>query len=614
MSGAARGPGTVAGTARGERLANSPFLFDLRAVGLFRVLLALTILCDQLVRGADWQAFHGAAGLVPLADSRAWESAWGWSLYWLSDGPLLPHVLEGIRVLATAALLFGIRSRIAAWVLFAVLASAVARNPLIIQGGDAVLVVTTFFAGFLPLGARFSLERLWFGPEPGGTCRSAATVGFAVQVLLVWFMSGILKGHEWHTAGTAISMALHLEAFAAESSRLWRDWDWLTHSLTYVVYWLECVAPVLALLPSYWSRIAGLGALVALEVGIAVSLEVGLFPLISLVSLVPLVPVRLADRLSARGEAAGAGLVLYYDANCRFCLFACRLLQAIGRLQAATVRTAQSDPVASRILEESYAWSVALEGAPEDGYRRGWDAVRFVLGVSKRRWLLRLLPGRARGARVYSWIGAHRDRFGAAGAFCFGREAGAGRHGPVGRFVVSGALVVVLAWNVVSFPAVHERADLRALVRPLAATLHLEQYWNMFAPHPYTYDVWHAIPGMRRDGSDVDLLTRETLDLTAPVDGPARYGGYRWRKAVFRSVERGEVARVLAYFCRTGEWAAMDLWEFRRPNPGTAGMEPVPYRPHRVARWQCDGVDERDVEAFRNATDATMASYLGAGG
>ena len=63
----------------------SPFLLDLRAVGLFRVLLALTILWDQIIRLADWQAFHSTIGLVSLADSRAWENPWRWSVYWLME-------------------------------------------------------------------------------------------------------------------------------------------------------------------------------------------------------------------------------------------------------------------------------------------------------------------------------------------------------------------------------------------------------------------------------------------------------------------------------------------------------------------------------------------------
>ena len=66
------------------------------------------------------------------------DNPWIWSVYWLSDGPLLPYVLEAVRGLATLTLLFGFRSRLSAFVLFVLLASVTARNPLILQGGDKV--------------------------------------------------------------------------------------------------------------------------------------------------------------------------------------------------------------------------------------------------------------------------------------------------------------------------------------------------------------------------------------------------------------------------------------------------------------------------------------------
>ena len=51
--------------------ARSPFVFDLRAVGVFRILLAATILVDQVNLLGDFRAFHSASALVSAEDSRA---------------------------------------------------------------------------------------------------------------------------------------------------------------------------------------------------------------------------------------------------------------------------------------------------------------------------------------------------------------------------------------------------------------------------------------------------------------------------------------------------------------------------------------------------------------
>ena len=594
--------------------ARSPFVFDLRAVGVFRILLAATILVDQLNQLGDFRAFRSAAGLVSAEDSRAWGSPWLWSLYWLSDGTLLPVLLEALRFAASVALFFGIRSRPAAFLLFALLASVAARNPLPLQGGDTVLVVMTFFAAFLPLGERFSLARLWFGAPAPPLYRSAATAGYAVQVLLVFFMAGILKtGEAWWRDGTAVSMAVHLEAYATETARLWRHWDGLARALTGLVFWLECLAPLLALAPAFWPRTVGVAALVALEIGIFLSIEAGLFPLVSLVSLVPLTPPRaveaIARRLRRPEDTRGAELVLFYDGPCRFCAFASRFLLALARVRGAAVREAQSDPVAAEILERGFEWSVAERAAlgREDGYRRGWDAVRFVVGRSPRPWLARLLPGPAAGARLYAWIGRNRGRFGTAGRLAFGRGDRPGWHGEAGRFAAAFALTVVLAWNAATYPALRDRVDLRPLVEPLAASLNLVQYWNMFAPAPPAADGWHALPALSRDGGRVDLLSGRPVSLEPPLDGPDRYGGYRWRKTIEKSQWRGELHRLPVYFCETGRWAAIDVWQFARPNPGAGATADAPYEATRLGRWRCDGVDNHRVDAFQAQVDAAMA-------
>ena len=228
----------------------SPFELDVRAVGVFRILFAVTLLVDQVGRLGDWDAFHSASGVVPLLESRDWHSPWHWSLYWVSEGLVAPVVLEAVRFGATVMLGLGIRPRLSAFVLFVVLTSLATRNPLILHGGDRVLIVVAFFAAFLPLGGAWSLERLWVGGDREATVRSAGTVAYVVQVLLVWFMAGIHKtGPQWWSDGTAISMALHLEAFVTEFARLWRGYDWLLQPLTFVVFWVECLGPVLALVP-----------------------------------------------------------------------------------------------------------------------------------------------------------------------------------------------------------------------------------------------------------------------------------------------------------------------------------------------------------------------------
>ena len=282
------------------------------------------------------------------------------------------------------------------------------------------------------------------------------------------------------------------------------------------------------------------------------------------------------------------------------------------------MREAQTDASASRILGESFAWSITrtrisertgTEPELDPNFRQGWEAVRFLVQNSPRSWLLRVLPGDVLGDRLYAWIGRNRGAIGRLGGACFGRNKSSAWQGPIRQFVTSFALVVVLAWNVVSYPAVRDWVDLRPYVSPVISLLNLQQYWDMFAPHPYAFDFWHVMPALARDGTRVDLLSNSSIALEPPRDGPDHYGGYRWRKAIFRSLQRGQIERVFRYYCHTGHWAALDLWEFSRPNLGIAATAEQLYRTTLMGRWECDAVDKSVVDDFRFDIDSMMRKY-----
>ena len=260
------------------------FEVDIRALGIFRIALGLIVLVDQSVKLMDWHAFLGPDGLAAREISLeivGWQS---WSIYWMTEHRGWPYVLEVARGVAGVLLVFGVRSRTMAGITFVLVISSINYNALYMYGGDLVLAVSLFFAMFLPIGGRYSLEALWHGQDTRRSFRSIGSAAYVTQVLLIFFMAGIMKTHpSWTSDYTAISMALHLEQFATESARLWRQYDTLTQILTFIVIWIEWVGPVVAILPGVWCRSIGVGALLILEIGIWFSLEVGLFPYISFI-------------------------------------------------------------------------------------------------------------------------------------------------------------------------------------------------------------------------------------------------------------------------------------------------------------------------------------------
>ena len=336
------------------------FELDIRAIGLFRIALGIVVLADQLIRMQNWGALIGPSGFASKEFTQELEGIWLWSVYWLSDSPVLPYVVEVIRMVATVLLILGIRSRAMALVLFVIVSSVINHNLLPFQGGDRVMSVMLFFSVFLPAGGTL-LNRgpvAWAGRKKNvpelreRRVRDPGSTG-VLRIRDAEAGPGMVKQLHRGIDGSSIS-----KSSQPRSSRLWRHIDVIGQVLTFIVIWTELLAPGIALLPGIWARSIGVGALLMLEAGIWLSLEIGLFPFISVISLIPLFPGVWLDLVLKRRTLRGEEWTFFYDKNCRFCLFTCRLLKAICGVHQAKIEQAQEDPTAAQILREDGSWSV----------------------------------------------------------------------------------------------------------------------------------------------------------------------------------------------------------------------------------------------------------------
>src|SRR5690606_14670972 len=98
---------------------------------------------------------------------------------------------------------------------------------LILQGGDDLLRVMLFWAMFVPLGARFSVDAALARTQPEQLPKRIFSVGsmtLALQLLAMYAVSAILKtGPTWHAQGSAIHLALHHHAFATPFGAWFRE-------------------------------------------------------------------------------------------------------------------------------------------------------------------------------------------------------------------------------------------------------------------------------------------------------------------------------------------------------------------------------------------------------
>lgn len=549
----------------GERL----FAIDLRTLALFRALLGAVVFADLAMRAADLRTFYTDDGVMPRDWMVQFNGLWRLTLYAVNGEPWFATMLFGVEMLAALAFLFGWRLRLASVILFVLNGSLLNRDQMVLLGGDILIQCLLFWSMFLPLAARWSVDAALAEPKPAlpNPHLSWASAGLLVQVLSVYFFSALLKtGREWIPDGTAVDFALQIDGYATPIGVWLRGFYPLTHMLSYGVWFLELLGPLVALSPVFNRplRFAVMLMLMGMHTGFLFCLALGPFPFISLTSLTALAGGWLWDALERRGarrerKLGGSGLRIYYDRDCGFCLKSCLLYKMFLILPRAMIAPAQDTPRAKTLLEANYSWVVIDH---DDRAYLKWPA--FVLLLKRSPlffWLGFLLDpaawGRwtlAPGNWTYDFVGRHRGGFGAITARLLPYHSRRFDtpwwiRNPLAGFF----LIVIFAWNLCSVHALPR--PLYAALTPPFRILRIDQLWDMFAPFPSKEDGWFVFPGELLDGTAVDVYGARigAVNYDKPESISGDWPNIRWHKYMERiwsaefSANRLPYAR---YLCR----------------------------------------------------------------
>lgn len=517
-----------------ERLADI-FGIDLRTLALFRFALGSVLFCNLLLCFGDLGAFWTDAGVMP----RSW-------LIESDAGPRLSLHLAGGQAWFIAALLtvqsvlalmlaLGWHTRLASVASFVLWASLLNRNPAVLIGGDLLICCLLFWSMFLPTGARFSVDAAVAEnpPPPRHAHLSWASAGLLLQVMSVYFFSALLKsGREWVPDYTAVYYALSLDRHVLPLGRLLNEWLPLTKALSFYVWWLELLGPLLIFSPFFLRplRFVLMLCFMLMHVGFLLCLELGHFPYVSLSSLTVFAGGWIWDALDRRHRHRHpAAPRIYYDIDCGFCLKSCRLMQQFLILPRSPIAPAQETPRARTLMEANYSW-VVIDGE-ERAYLK-WQAFTVLVRHSPLfGWLWPLLrapqlerPGNA----VYDFVARHRGAFGRITASILPTRRIRWELPRFWHGVAAVMVVLTLIWNghTVGMPP---HASYAALT-PVFRSLRIDQLWNMFAPFPLKEDGWLVIPGRLADGTEIDVL--DPGQGAPRFEKPALYsqthGGIRW--------------------------------------------------------------------------------------
>lgn len=512
------------------------FGIDLRTLALVRVCLGALIIADLLMRSVAFTAHYTDAGVLPREAMSTILGHVPASLHMISGAPWITALLFIVAGIFGLLLMLGYRSRTVAFISWILLISLDARNQWVSQGGDMLLRVLVFWAIFLPIGARFSVDAaLDKSPQDDNAHFSIASAGLLLQVVSVYFFTALLKSApEWIPDGTAVYYALSNDALATPVAVWLRQFPLLMNGLTYFVWTLEILVPVLVFFPFFHTqiRLFALALLMSMHIGFLACLDIALFPLISLTSLLCLTPPAVWDWLSRRVRTPErAAIRIYFDDGCTFCEKTCRLLITFLILPDARLAPAQSEPPVGEILEANNSWVVY----DQDGnYRLGWPALAWLIGQSPvfgalgRVFASKLF--RAPGDWFYQLVADHRPQLGRLTARLMPYRTAGRETGVVGNLTCSLFIVVMIWVNLGTLTIID--VEVPGPIRTVASSVRLNQAWTMFAPVPGKLTGWFVALGALEDGRPVDLY----LDRIGEPNWSREtylehnYDSYRWRK------------------------------------------------------------------------------------
>jgi hypothetical protein len=263
---------------------------------VFRIAFGALVFLWTLSLSPSVFAFYSKSGIVPELGPLPRGA---WSVFELFDSDIAVAVVYFALFIASVCLIFGFKSRVAAFVVFFCIVSLIHRNRWILNSGDLFIAVLSFYMLFMPTAAALSVDRwrrardrFWDVPEkPVWPLRLVQVQVSILYITAVWDKA---RGITWND-GTAVSYALRIgdlerlpvPGFITESLLI-------SNLLTFGTLGIELAVGILV-----WNRklrpwVLLLG--VSLHLGIDYAVRVGFFSYVVLVAYIAFLPPETVEK------------------------------------------------------------------------------------------------------------------------------------------------------------------------------------------------------------------------------------------------------------------------------------------------------------------------------
>jgi len=522
---------------------------DYRSLALFRFGLAAVSLYDLIIAWPSLRTFYSDWGILPRSELFS-SSSWSYyylSIYNISGVPFVLNILFVIHLLVTLMLLFGFRTRTATILTWFFTISLIARNPMVVTGGYVIFRLALFWAIFLPLGAKWSvdsaLNNVCEEPRkiPQDNFFSIATIGIIVQVLSTYVFAGLHKNDPiWDKDFSGIYYSLQIDQFATVMGKFLLNFPNFLQVMTAYTVYLQRYGILLFLIPikNNYFRVLGIFLFCFFHLGLNLTMNIGWFQIIAMVMLLIFIPSQFWNSLLAKlTSRKRRGLKIYYDDDCSFCKRTVFIISTFFLVPSTQVIPSHRDEKINKMMDKENSWIVKDYRGK---IRLKFDGLMYVLSMSPIIFPIKYL-GKWKdfnnfGDRAYSFVANRRPFFSRVTDFLRFRPINPGTPWPIVLHTISVLVIFYcLMWNITSFDRWHPEEEKDNLTVPqsifwIGPTLQINQYWGLFAPFPMKEDGWLVISAVSKGGKYFDLYTGDELTWEKPKSITKTFPNDRWRK------------------------------------------------------------------------------------
>lgn len=274
------------------------FSIDLRALATLRILTGGVLLLDIILRWRNLTAFYTDKGVLPRSALFS-DYTHVYTLHGLFGSTASQVVFFIIGAFLAGLLIIGYRPKVMAFLSFLFIFSLHNRNPMVLNSGDTLLRLLLMWSIFLPTGVRWSVNNINDNSQKISVVKPA-TAAIIMQVWFVYVVNLIhkLRGDAW-LSGNAVGDIFNLGQFTVLLGPYISKQPELLIIFNYL--WLFMLFSSLLLpIASDKIRTVVTSLLIVSHTGMLLTMQLGIFPLVSIASLVLFYPKSVWDQFETK--------------------------------------------------------------------------------------------------------------------------------------------------------------------------------------------------------------------------------------------------------------------------------------------------------------------------